>query len=95
MKDRKNTISLLVLAGVYLLCSLRYFPGNVAKTALESALQVVSIAPLPAGITLILVNFLQRSADRKMPWDRIARIYLTIGVMVEILFGVHDYLGTG
>lgn len=95
MKELKNSISLLLLAGVYLVCSMRYFPGNVAKTLLESALQIVSIAPLPAGATLILVSFLQRSAGERMPWDRWVRIYLTIGVMVEVLFGVHAYLGQG
>ena len=84
-----------MLAGVYLMCSLRYFPGNVLKTVVESLLQIVSVAPMPGGATLVLVNFMQRSAGEKMPWDRIARIYLTLGVMVEFLFGVHDYLGKG
>ena len=95
MKEKSNVLSLLLLAGVYLGCSMRYFPGNGMKTAVETLLQLVTIAPLPGGATLILVNFLQRSAGQKMPWDRIARIYLTLGVVVEILFGVHDYLGQG
>jgi hypothetical protein len=95
MKEIKSYISLLVLTGVYLLCSLRYFPGNWMKTVVESVLQIVTIAPLPGGATLVLVSFLQRSAGEKMPWDRMVRIYLTLGVMVEILFGVHDYLGRG
>jgi len=87
-------MSLTALLMGYLLCSLRYFPGNWTKTAVETALQIVTIAPLPGGATLILVNFLQRSAAQKMPWDRMVRIYLTIGLMVEFLFGVHDYLGS-
>jgi hypothetical protein len=95
MKEINNIVSLLLLAGVYLLCSMRYFPGNAMKTALETALQIVTIAPLPGGATLVLVSFLQRSAGQKMPWDRMVRIYLTLGVMVEFLFGVHNYLGQG
>jgi hypothetical protein len=95
MKEVNKYISLLVLAGVYLLCSLRYFPGNWLKTVVESVLQIITIAPLPGGATLVLVGFLQRSAGDKMPWDRMVRIYLTIGVVVEVLFGVHDYLGQG
>ncbi len=94
-KGFKDLLSLSALAVVYVVFSLRYFPGNILKTALETLLQVVSVAPLPGGATLILVNFLQKSAGQKMPWDRMVRIYLTIGVMVEILFGVHDYLGKG
>ena len=95
MKEMKNLLSLLFLAGVYLACSMRYFPGNILKTAMETVLQIVTIAPLPGGATLVLVNFLQRSAGQKMPWDRMVRIYLTLGVMVEILIGVHNYLGQG
>lgn len=91
-QEIKNSVSLVVLFGVYLLCSIRYFPGNAMKTLVETVLQIVSVAPLPGGATLILVNFLQRSAEQKMPWDRMARIYLTIGLMVEFIFGVHHYL---
>ncbi len=91
MKEIKKLLPLLALAGVYVLCSLRYFPGNAAKTALESALQIVSVAPLPAGATILLVTFLQRSAGQKMPWDRMVRIYLTLGIMLEILLGFYDY----
>lgn len=92
MVEIKNSLSLLGLAGAYVLCSLRYFPGNLLKTAVETVLQIVSIAPLPGGATLLLVSFLQRSAGQKIPWDRTLRIYLTLGLMVEILYGLHDYL---
>lgn len=91
-QKNKNMVSLIVLLGVYLLCSLRYFPDNALKTVVETLLQIITVAPLPGGATLILVNFLQRSAEQKMPWDRMVRIYLTIGVMVEFIFGVHNYL---
>lgn len=90
----RNSVSLVVLLGVYLLCSLRYFPGSALKTVVETLLQIVTVAPIPGGATLILVNFLQRSAKEKMPWDRMARIYLTIGLMVEFIFGVHHYLSS-
>lgn len=95
MKERSNLWPLLLLAGVYIVFSLRYFPGDALKTLVETVLQIVTIAPIPGGATLVLVNFLQRSAGDKMPWDRMVRIYLTLGVMVEILFGVYDYLGQG
>ncbi len=89
----REWFSLVVLAGGYLLCSVRYFPGLPAKTAAETLLQIVSVAPLPGGATIILVNFLQRRAGQKMAWDRMLRIYLTVGLMVELLYGLHDYLG--
>lgn len=91
MKELKKSLSLLVMAGVYGLFSLRYFPGNAMKTLLETLLQIVSLAPLPGGATILLVSFLQRSAGQKMPWDRIVRIYLTLGIMLEMFLGFYDY----
>ena len=81
-----------MLTAFYLLCSLRYYPGQAARTLLETALQILTIAPLPAGATMLLVGFLQKSAGERMPWDRVARIYLTLGVIIEFFFGLYDYL---
>lgn len=91
IKEIRKSWSLVALAGVYVLFSMRYFPGNAAKTALETAIQIVSVAPLPIGATLLLVSFLQRRAGQKMPWDRVVRVYLTLGVMLEIFLGFYDY----
>ena len=92
MKNFKEYSSLIILIIFYLLCSLRYFPDNLAKTAVESLLQIFSAAPIPMGATILMVSFLQRTSGDKLPWDRILRIYLTVGIMVEFIFGIYHYL---
>lgn len=92
MKIRES-LSLALLAAIYLAGSVRYFPGNAGKTVVETLVQILSVAPLPAGATILLVSFMQRRAGQRMPWDRMLRIYLTLGLMVELLYGLHDYLG--
>ena len=89
---KKEIISLIILAGVYLLFSLRYFPDDFVKTAVETVLQILKVAPLAMGGTILLVSFLQRTSGQKLLWDRVVRIYLTLGVMAEFIFGVYDYL---
>ena len=92
MKNFKEYSSLLILLIIYLICSLRYFPDNLSKTAVESMLQMFSAAPFPMGATILIVSFLQRTSGDKLPWDRILRIYLTVAIMVEFIFGIHHYL---
>lgn len=95
MKKIKESVALFALGFFYVLCSVRYFPDKVLKTVMETLLQIVTTAPLSIGATLIVVSFLQRASGEKMPWDRVLRMYLTFGIMVEIFFGLHDYLGKG
>ncbi len=39
-------VSLVIMAVVYLLASVRYFPDDLVKTAMKTGLQLVSSAPL-------------------------------------------------
>lgn len=95
MKKIKETVVLSLLGLLYGLCSVRYFPDQFGKTVVETLLQITTTAPLPIGATLIVVSLLQKASGAKMPWDRVLRIYLTFGIMIEIFFGLHDYLGKG
>nr|MBF0223385.1 hypothetical protein [Desulfobulbaceae bacterium] len=95
MKKLKEKASMAILILVYLLLSFRYFPGNFLKTGVETLLEIFSVAPLAGGATLLLVTFLQRTSGEKVPWDRSLRLYLTVGVMAEFVFGVYHYLSVG
>ena len=92
MKKVTENISLVVLAVVYLVLSFRYFPGSMAKTGVETLIEIFTVAPLAGGATILIVSFLQRTSGEKVPWDRSLRLYLTLGVMTEIVFGVYHYL---
>lgn len=86
-------LSLAVLGIIYLLASVRYFPGDATKTVFETALHMVSLAPLTIGCTMLLVIFLQKMSQTKLPWDRIARIFLMLALLFEIILGLQDYIG--
>lgn len=92
MQSVKEKGSLVVLVLVYLLMSLRYFPGNLLKTGVETLIEVFTVAPLAGGATLLLVTFLQRTSGEKVPWDRSLRLYLTVALMCEFVFGLYHYL---
>ena len=92
MKNFKEKASLVLLTVVYMVLSLRYYPGNISKTSVETILELLSVAPLAGGATILIVSFLQRTSGEKVPWDRSLRLFLTVGVMAEFIFGVYHYL---
>ncbi len=95
IKVRMQYISLIILAILYLLASVRYFPGELARTALETALHVVSFAPFTIGCTMLLVIILQKMSRAKLPWDRVARLFLMMALLFEVILGLQNYLGQG
>ena len=92
-KELKESISLWVIILVYLLCSVRYFPGKALKTVTESVMQIFAVAPITIGGTIIVVSLLQQVLGGKLPRDRVLRIFFTIGIIVEFLYGIYNYLG--
>jgi len=92
MKSLKDRITLILLLGVYAMVGLRYVPNNLGRTVTETLLNLANVAPLTIGGTILIVSFMQRTLSGKLPWDRIARIFLTLAIMTEFFFGLHDYL---
>ncbi len=93
MKKINESVTLAIIIMVYLLLSVRYFPGHLLKTLTWTALQILTVAPLTVGGTIIVVVILQKSMGAKIPRDRIIRIFLTLGIIVELLYGLYNYLG--
>lgn len=58
--------------------------------------QLLSTAPYVAGITFIIIAFLQYMADgEKIPWDRRFRIFFTLGIFGALLMAIYEYGGMG
>ncbi len=93
MKKSNESVTLAIIIMVYLLLSVRYFPGQFLKTLAWTALQILTVAPLTVGGTIIVVAVLQKSMGAKIPRDRILRIFLTLGIIVELLYGLYNYVG--
>ncbi|MEN8141726.1 MAG: hypothetical protein ABFR97_10955 [Thermodesulfobacteriota bacterium] len=73
---------------VYLLTTpLDFQPGVAARTLLaETLLTMVDLATIAVGLTLITASIMQKVTGVKFPWHRVARFYLTFGILVNIYY---------
>lgn len=91
MEKIKEKISLGLIAVVYLLFNVRYAPGRLADSLSATGMQLLTTAPYVLGLTFVLVTFIQRVTEEKLPWDRWFRIYFTIGIIIGFLYALSDY----
>ena len=92
MKKIREQISLVLLLGLYVLCSLRYYPGDWSHTFVETLIHMLSVAPFGVGVTILLVTILRKLAGAQLPWDRVLRIFLIVVLVIELLYGISYYL---
>ena len=88
----KEKISLGALTAFYILCILRYFPGNLLKTITATTESFLTLGPFAIALTIIIVTIIQKVVGEKLPWDRIFRFYLMFAILIEIFAGVYNYL---
>ena len=48
-------------------------------------------APFVVGLTILVVSFMQRSSGERLPWDRIVRIYCTLGIIIGFFYALNEY----
>ncbi len=84
----KEKIALACFCIAYLVTTpLDYKPDVSAQTLLvETLMTMVDLATIGAGLTLITVSIMQKVSGVKMPWHRVARFYLTFGILVNIYY---------
>lgn len=91
----KNWLSLVVLAAVYIIFNLRYMPGQIAGSLSATGVQLLTSAPIPVGLTILVVTFLKRMHGEPLPWDRVVRIYFTFGIITGFLLALNEYWERG
>jgi len=91
MSAIKKNISLALVVCFYLLFNLRYTPDSLAATVKATSIQLLMTAPFVVGLTILVVSFLQRSTGERLPWDRIARIYCTLGIIIGFFYALNEY----
>lgn len=91
----KEKISLLVLIFLYLLFTVRYFPGRPMDTLSATLSHLLDSVPYVIAATVLVVSIIQKVMGQKMPKKSIARIYLTFGLLAEFFFGLYHYLERG
>lgn len=91
MNAIKKNISLALVICAYLVFNLRYSPGSPAATLKSTMWQLLTTAPFVVGLTILVVSFMQRSTGERLPWDRIARIYCTLGIIIGFFYALNEY----
>ena len=91
----KEKITLIFLCIVYATASLRYFPGSWEDTAKTTGDHLLSVVPLTIGLTILSISILQKIACTRLPYDRVARIYLFFGIIIEFFYGLSNYATQG
>ena len=84
-------ISLAILMVVYLLASVRYFPGRALHSMVETLIHVLSVAPINLGATLVIVAVLQRLVKERLPFSRMLRLFLVVAICLEFILGLAHY----
>ncbi|MBI5558493.1 MAG: hypothetical protein HY885_12735 [Deltaproteobacteria bacterium] len=91
----KEKISLLLLTICYLLVTVRYFPNRPLDTFQATMRHCLQAVPFIIGLTILAASLLQKTAGVKLPKNRIVRIYLMFGMIVEFFFGLYHYAYLG
>ena len=91
MNKIKKNISLAIVIIVYLLFNFRYSPESVLLSIKSTLVQLLITSPFVAGLTILIVSFLQKSSGKRLPWDRIIRIYCTLGIIIGFFYALNEY----
>ncbi len=91
MKTLKEKITLTLTALAYLVFHIRTGPssGSIMAGTID---QLLTTAPYCIGFTWVLVAVVRYMHDGIWPpWDRIARIFFTIGILFAFYFALYEY----
>ncbi len=91
MKTLREKITFILTALAYLVFHIRTGPtlGAMIAGTIE---QLLTTAPYCIGFTFVLVAIIRYMHDGKRPpWDRIARIFFTIGILFAFYFALYEY----
>ena len=91
MSSIKKNISLTFVIIFYLLFNFRYSPASVIVSVKSTLIQLLTTAPFVVGLTILVVSFMQRSTGERLPWDRILRIYCTLGIIIGFFYALNEY----
>ncbi|WP_339138621.1 MAG: hypothetical protein WGN25_09950 [Candidatus Electrothrix sp. GW3-4] len=90
MQTFREKFTLFLTVAAYLLFHLRLGP-SAASIVTGTAAQLLTTAPYSLGFTWILVIIIRFLHDGKRPsWDRIARIFFTIGILFAFYFALYE-----
>ena len=95
MGSVKDKISFVLTALAYLLFHLR-LGANALEIVSGTVRQMLLTAPYALGFTYITaVAFRRLSGKGWLPWDRLCRIFFTVGILFAFFFALYEYAAQG
>ncbi len=91
----KDKITLTALVCCYVLMTISFVPGNLVGTLNATLNHLLITLPYSIGMTFLAVVIMQKVVGEKLLPDRIARIYLMIGLFSEFVYAIYDYTTKG
>jgi hypothetical protein len=89
MKTLREKISFVLTACAYALFHMGQSPetGSIVGGTLMALQNTLAVE---IGLTLIIVTFLRHAlGGTKLPWDRIARIFFTVGIIIGLMYNLY------
>lgn len=95
MKTLREKITFILTALAYLLFHLR-LGADLHATLMGTAYQLLLTAPYALGFTYIVaVIFRRLSGKGWLPWDRLLRVFFTVGILFAFFFALYEYAAQG
>ncbi len=95
MSTLREKITFILTALAYLLFHLRLGP-DVGTVVSGTVYQMLLTAPYALGFTYIVAVVFRRLTDKGwLPWDRLFRIFFTVGILFAFFFALYEYAGQG
>lgn len=89
MNTFREKVTFVLTALAYILFHLGKMPdtGSIVMGTLTA---LASTLPFEIGITYLIVVFIRRtSGGEKPPWDRILRIFFTVGILFGLVYNLY------
>ena len=95
MSTLREKITFTLTALAYLLFHLR-LGTDVGAVVSGTTYQILLTAPYALGFTYIVaVVFRRLSGKGWLPWDRLLRVFFTVGILFAFFFALYEYAGQG
>lgn len=88
-------MTFILTALAYVLFHLRLGTDAIA-TLMGTVYQILLTAPYALGLTYIVaVVFRRLSGKGWLPWDRLLRVFFTVGILFAFFFALYEYAAQG
>jgi hypothetical protein len=95
MQTFREKITFVLTALAYLLFHLR-LGADAQAIVLGTIAQMLLTAPYALGFTYIVAVVFRRLTGKGwLPWDRLLRVFFTVGILFAFFFALYEYAGQG